>query len=1380
MPTRHQVKEFSLAASIDTDLPKIEWESATSFVPEEDTVEIKAKLSHANHSGAVGVLSVADGTTAIYGEHWQLCRAADSEVEWDKPTLTFASGATEASIFLRNLNYASGKTTLKLQLVESVVWVPSDGGDTVNYAQDGVQLSDSNLDHTATLQNPGTYTVSFEVAESEVTEPPSGSTTHKVKAKLSKTNATGGALTVTCTKTGTATRGADYTWKVSGGAEDTSDDLPLSFANGDSEEVIEFSILPTGSDTADKTATLALGGAGAGLAVGSGAHTLSINSLNLPAAVGALTLDPAAVELTEGERITIPVTFTPTSSAKFAGFAFGVEAAGTEAGPTGVAARAARYKLLTAVGEIPADDEGDGIPRTFDIELEAVQDAWAEPDSDVRVQFSAYALPVGVGLDVTAKTKTITIKNAGAGSGGGVDGDLTDYTGTRIANERLAIDAASPDLSVLSDSSGGPEYVRVHLASGGVTDYPVPNIGNKLGSGIQYAISSFAEDIWKAKNTGYANSAAAPFGAELLPVVITLEVTGAGGGGTTHDGYVFIGGKGRAVGKPSESGVELGETNPVVFGSGAGEAGWSDGPVRDTVLIGSSSFTCASMPEVEIDASSYNGAALDNVRFERVAFRFGTEAGGFRTSRVDTEAVQCGRIKLYDCMHGVPYDAAWKDAAGVTRTTPVHRYAVRGGQGIYDIRHAQGGVPWESVYPGWEHGIFLDNVGLAVVGDADAYGSHFINLRSEERLARNHPDRVQSGAYYWGPKYGGTQTAFIQIDNRATEHNVWSCGSQPMNFVRCGIQGMEGSSGSVPTAIVVNGHNGHVRFIDCSVAATGSGKCGGAIALGQNYGGNYTTGPEGRYRIELDSRTYATKEVTIEGLSCSGNSQGASGISLYGVRVVRLRSFRFFSWGGPTLYLGSAIAQPGDGSIKELRTDVLWTMSTNAAYTGVFSAYEGWAPNNTKVVDATHANWWASSTNARSIPQGSAGNLDVDNLPTDGPGGYTQSNGIIDQHYAKRTEGTWGSGTGAVDDGAGSPAWVGGTYTSSTQPNKPNVGILGEATQYFAEGVLADEAFEPRGLIAVDWQSPSQSAIRVYYKIADAAAVASLDVRVQKTWADGVGVEYTEVLAEAATAATGHVVAAPVGGKSGAGVAGDTDTTPSPAEDSTKVDYFWKDSYYSSLAFRLRPKASLGSGTKTLTLTLDDSGTPGGGNQPDFETYPGSTSYEDCLHTYKNQQITIKIIPAVDYPATHIDGPDVVTTTAGGGVSIWRSQVTSDSLKIPTDINVHVSRFDHANSTWMGMSSVTNLESYDFYIKDEDGTELATYTVTGDTTPVDTPVTLPKDYSDVDTITVGVRNLVRTDSALSTSGDIDVSLDLKGPGTIAAPLARFTLDIDPG
>lgn len=1295
---RVTVSDVEIVSPPGDDDPKIKWSATAASVPEGTIVAIYAELDKPAIEPVTAPFRLTgDG---VHDTHYRWRKGPDfSDGIKNRPTVDIAPGETVGVVYVEGL-VVSTDTTVSFTLTENFTF------NNQEFLLSGADLADSDLTNVITIQDSGAgLVVDFQAAGSSATETDSDYT-HDVWLSLNKPNDTGGDVTVEVTDNGTgdAVAGTDYSL--------TSDPLTVTFANGIQVQRISVTIKSTESDSDNETLVLALQNAGAGLTLGTTqqTHTLVITDDETGTPGGTVGLvDETNESRPEGSTVSIPVVYDGGSTHGPLTVAYTV--AGTTDGPTGRAAGAADFTIQSPNPIVIQNGETQAV-----IELVLNDDETPTGDRDIKVNLSQLTAPIGVSFS-SLRTKYVTIQedDAPPPPGDGVDGDLTRIDGTRIAAERRGFDHTSPDFIVRAVGAPG--------GSGTAETYEIVSDRAEAATGLSKGVRlsshsaikdavELAHQVWLylhgpsgTLNT-YADTDAVPVGTELAEVLVQINPYGWDPTRLSDQ---------KSNGDPRF--ISFGESLESQFQDGTSSteskqsAEWSGTTMRDLIIYSevTNPATCPSMSRLRVGAT----AKLDNVRFERIHFvcrNSGKSIVSFRggnehSTLNPTDHPVHGRVKFYDCQYSAHPDiySPSSNAGNQNGYSPFSgaKHVFLAYSAAWDIRYRQGGMPWPACWPGYEHNVYVQtptgSVTYAQLAVDPLDGTYtrasqlFRGFNPAVRHSPWHPGATfNSSLNRWeGPYHSNSRTSF-QVTNRPNHSDESDMSSGLMAFVDCDATGFGGapymlswSGGQNPgQAFKIHGHNGEVLFRRCGVSPhPATGKCGGGIkfeleATGDaNSSGN--DGPTDMWWLERETgRYYGAVKCTVEGFTATGGGLEKT-IWTWACppETIDLKQFNFGVWdftgGGVQMAFGSPFEHPGSMFLKTFDvSDLRSPTDESVAYTGTFSNYSGWT-GGVKITDAYHCNWWTGSKGGTNENTVTLNDDDVDNFPTDGPAGYTQTNGIVDQQYTNRLQAAWGT-AGKVTGADGSPTtWTSAYQSSHTIPEKPKCELESSSDLYVGEGTT--------DIFSADLAGACHTQVRVAFSYVDSGgAIDELQAADQPVWPD--------FTLSWSTASSPYTLK-PLGGKIGTGLKEDTVDTSYWAPEPVVPGYYAGESppTFDEVFFRFVTNTGLATGTKTVTFNLTSASC-------EFETYPGSTVWEQC-DTAGTQSRSVKVIPAVDYcELSFQSGYEQITDLATGfttSVGRW-AIANADAVELASTCAVT----ENAATTYTGTYDVTSSLSW--------------------------------------------------------------------------------------
>ena len=254
---------------------------------------------------------------------------------------------------------------------------------------------------------------------------------------------------------------------------------------------------------------------------------------------------------------------------------------------------------------------------------------------------------------------------------------------------------------------------------------------------------------------------------------------------------------------------------------------------------------------------------------------------------------------------------------------------------------------------------------------------------------------------------------------------------------------------------------------------------------------------------------------------------------------------------------------------------------------------------------------------------------DIDNMPTHGPAGYTQTNGLIAQQY--HGFGSTQASGWVIDPSQGSPPWTGSAYDDDGEDPELPLVYLAAGAHWISEHQAA--TFEVEA--PMSWSGRSMLTMRVAGAIERDSELRNATVERALQTPNLGDPNQPEQQWQLLDGPTFDTRIEPVLGR----IISSTQQNARNAEVYLNAQgQVWEPT---RTVFRLRPRVqgALSSGTKGLVLDLEE-----GDDRLQWEFPRASGQWVDVARS-TGSRVGIRIIPAVDYPEDGFD-TDVVTVDA--------------------------------------------------------------------------------------------------------------------------------------
>lgn len=882
-------------------------------------------------------------STAELSQDYDLTRAADPQSQILIPdpvtgyyTLWILSGNVDAAF------YVTPKQDDKLtEITESVILnivAPASGS---TYAAGTAMQT-----HTVSITSGDPLTdpvVNWSAAESSVVEGDATPGVAMLRLDLGRPADGGETIDVTINAATTASLGADYV---------AAPTLPatITFPAGEVYQEIAVTCVHDLIDDADVTLVLDIGNP-TDLTVGPiTQHELTIRDDDITYIDPVVQWDVLAESASEGSA-TVSYGITETGGNPHQGIMLEVSVnAATTAAPTTDYVFESSQTLY-----IPAGTGG-----TAAVEV-------SYPLNSGEHVNSVLALDLAIDLGtVTSVTKTITVINT-TEADLGVDGDLTDYLGARLAPERVPFDPYLPDLKLFTDG-----VVVVGYDSNGALDesldvYHLVSASNFNTQSVMDKALQLADAMWAVKNPLVTRSTVL-MGEEHN----TIKISCFGWKSDTTDPRQLgesAGDKQFNFNDSLNSAWSEDQTDCRLYPKNGG-ANSSAPCIRDLIFYGLDPEFPTIMAGINF---AHDEGLVDNVRFENLRFQPKHYVKApVLVAREIVYGTPQGRIKLYDCSGK---NLADPDTGGYewgnAQYPRASKWGLRAeGRASWDIR-VRPGAPYPFADSVQEHYIYVDSP----VGDL-TYPAMRVTAIADGTL-------TECGNYFIGVTGEAAQPPWrtaIQVASRRLS-NPGDIGSGDLVFIRCTGQGVGGEEQDGGQGFSVWGHGSRaagvsrVYFKDCAyVQGNHATAMGGLGLLSEQSWASGDPAAHGQEVIEVPTSSgylYQIDTVVVDGFTYNVNSQGTQSrdaMKFYGVRNVVLVKFLLTSGGSWNQINMNSYGVPGLGFTETFDTSNLVYPDHHAQagedYDGDFTDYPGFAGGNSRMIDGYFMNWWADTTSS--------------------------------------------------------------------------------------------------------------------------------------------------------------------------------------------------------------------------------------------------------------------------------------------------------------------------------------------------------------------------------------------------------------------------------
>ncbi|MDE0914352.1 MAG: hypothetical protein OSB57_04150 [Planctomycetota bacterium] len=784
-------------------------------------------------------------------------------------------------------------------------------------------------DHTVNIQDASTTVdaiVAFATGSVSVLEG-GATTTTSLQVTVQLMRDADGDETTTFTVGGTASgSGVDYTQVTSS---------PLTWAEGQTEQDIEYTIIGNDAVTTNRTIITTLTG-GSNVTVGTLAiHTTTIVDDDAVILVPRVAWRDTAVDVEEGAgQVSFPIDCT-TGIPAAGGIFLTVTVATSTADPNN------DYVLGVQTPHIPQGSLTVPLVIGFPVNLTS------SLDTELVIVLS---VADGSGALISGSdTLTVSIKNS-LSSEQPIDGILLAYDNAPLAPERVQFDKDSPDLQMFTDGC------EVMGNAGATAAFHAVSSSDHNGQAVMDLVLLHADAQW-ALNNPLEVRADVLMGEEHNPVLIRCydrdyanTLTEQLGGAATSKQLTVNSGSGDSW---SENQTDCLNGSTAISPC-----------VRDVIFYGYDLSDPVLFAGIRFD---HTAGLVDNFRMENLRCRPKSFVKSpFFVSREVTNGTAQGKIKFYDCS-GRNY--AKEDGTGLGWGNSSHPRASKWGlraecRANWDIR-VQLGAPYPFADSNEEHYIYVDSpVGdvtypalkvTAIAKGLTECGNYFMGVKGLEGANTEPPGRTA-----------------IQIASRATS-NPGDAGSGDLTFVNCAGRNVGSEIISGGQGFSIWGHNGRVYFKDCeyTLSAPYTQSLGGLGILSEQSWASGDSLPHGSYAYQGDEGLgyiYSVKNVVVDGFTYIVASQGngsRAAMKFFGVEHVKLVKFDLQNGSGSSQINMNSNGFPGLGFTAQFDIDDLVYPDSHAqageAYAGAFSAYPGWG-GLPKIHDGYFMNWYGDTS----------------------------------------------------------------------------------------------------------------------------------------------------------------------------------------------------------------------------------------------------------------------------------------------------------------------------------------------------------------------------------------------------------------------------------